>query len=189
MSIHQAKGLEFPIVFIPDFAAEHTGGRHPTAVWDRNLGCVARNPADANETPFPEFGWRLYKAVEEMEDWHEELRTLYVACTRARDCLVISACLKEDLPAKNGWMLAMAEQFDLATGACIAANVKEAEKPAIRVFSSLRSPPAPSVLRKKRTPAPLPPADLIFGNELRDADEADVGWLSAGESEGPAYWP
>src|SRR5262249_60303774 len=31
MSIHQAKGLEFPVVFVPDLAAAAGGPRHPVA--------------------------------------------------------------------------------------------------------------------------------------------------------------
>ena len=40
MTIHQAKGLEFPVVVLPDLAAA-TGGSHlPAAHWDPDLGCV-----------------------------------------------------------------------------------------------------------------------------------------------------
>src|SRR5947199_199800 len=64
MTIHQAKGLEFPVVFVPDFAAVGRDAREPVARWDGRLGCVARPPADEEEPPFPEFGWRLWQAAE-----------------------------------------------------------------------------------------------------------------------------
>src|SRR5437660_9662711 len=84
MSIHQAKGLEFPVVFVPDFASTAGGSPRPAAAWDPQFGCVARPPADEDGPPFPDFAWRLFEACGELEDWHEDLRTLYVACTRAR---------------------------------------------------------------------------------------------------------
>jgi ATP-dependent helicase/nuclease subunit A len=95
MTIHQAKGLEFPVVFIPDVAAEPGSASQPTAAWDPRLGCVVRPPADEEPAPFPEMPWRLRQAMGELEEWAEDLRTLYVACTRPRDYLVLSAALPE----------------------------------------------------------------------------------------------
>src|SRR5207247_231313 len=57
MTIHQAKGLEFPVVFVPDLAATTGGGQYPVARWDAELGCVVRPPKDEEPLPFPEFGW------------------------------------------------------------------------------------------------------------------------------------
>ncbi len=56
MTIHQAKGLEFPVVIVPDFAANFRNAFAPVVVWDDELGCVARPPADEEEPPFPAFG-------------------------------------------------------------------------------------------------------------------------------------
>src|SRR5262249_2487623 len=77
MTIHQAKGLEFPVVILPDIDAA-TGGAHlPVARWDGRLGCVVRPPTDEATSPFPDYGWGLRKVREDIEDWHESLRTLY----------------------------------------------------------------------------------------------------------------
>src|SRR5581483_1165725 len=84
MSIHQAKGLEFPVVVLPDLAAT-TGGPHaPVAHWDARLGCVVRPPADDDPPLFTDFGWQLWRAREAVADAQEDLRTLYVACTRPK---------------------------------------------------------------------------------------------------------
>src|SRR5262249_52769037 len=80
MSIHQAKGLEFPVVIVPDLAASGGGAGRPVAEWDAGLGCVVRPPTDEEEAlPFPDFAWKLWSARTNLEDYHEDLRTLYVA--------------------------------------------------------------------------------------------------------------
>src|SRR5581483_1052487 len=111
-----------------------TGGPHqPAAHWDARLGCVVRPPADEDLPPFADFGLRLWKAREDIEEWHEDLRTLYVACTRAQDYLVLSASLPESFAPETAWMLALAERFDLRSGACLADDVPAGEVPRVRV--------------------------------------------------------
>ncbi|HVS35828.1 MAG TPA: UvrD-helicase domain-containing protein, partial [Gemmataceae bacterium] len=44
MTIHQAKGLQFNVVIVPDLAATGRGGAQPAACWDRGFGCVVRPP-------------------------------------------------------------------------------------------------------------------------------------------------
>jgi ATP-dependent helicase/nuclease subunit A len=141
MSIHQAKGLEFPVVFVPDFASSAGGLGRPVAARDPVLGCVARPPGDEEGPPFPEFGWRLFEMRGELEDWQEDLRILYVACTRPRDYLVLSAALDDGFAARNTWMLTLAERFDPTSGDCIAADVPVEKRPAIRVFKAGHPPP------------------------------------------------
>jgi ATP-dependent helicase/nuclease subunit A len=144
MSIHQAKGLEFPVVFVPDLAARNLGGRTAAARWDRKLGCLAR-PPDEDPPLFTEFPHRLGLAAEAVADWREDLRILYVACTRARDLLVLSAGLPERFPddspkdrpvpvkAPNSWMLALGERFHLGTGECLDREIPSERRPAVSV--------------------------------------------------------
>jgi hypothetical protein len=147
MTIHQAKGLEFPVVFLPDMAATGGGSHLPVAHWDARLGCVVR-PPNEEEPPFGDFGWKLWQAGETVEEWREELRTLYVACTRAEDYLVLSTALKPNLRSEGSWMRLLAERFDLHTGSCLIAGLPPEQVPQIRVTDTLRPPPMP--------PPPLP---------------------------------
>jgi len=138
MTIHQAKGLEFPVVFVPDLAARAGGAHQPAAHWDTRLGCVVRPPADEEPLPFPDFASRLWKTREAIEEWQEDLRTLYVACTRAQDYLVLSASLSDSFAPETAWMLALAERFDLRSGGCLANDVPAAEVPRVRVIDGTK---------------------------------------------------
>lgn len=142
MTVHQAKGLEFPVVIVPDLAARVGGTAQPAAAWDARLGCVARPPGDEDPEPFPDFAVRLAKARETIDDWHEDLRTSYVACTRAQDHLVLSASLPTTLTADGPWMLALADRFDPRTGACRHPR-PAGEEPRVRVLTPADIPPLP----------------------------------------------
>jgi ATP-dependent helicase/nuclease subunit A len=132
MSIHQAKGLEFPIVILPDMDAAVGGPQLPVAHWDCQLGCVVRPPSDDPEPTFDDQGWSLWRMREDIEDWHESLRTLYVACTRAQDYLILSASLPSSLKVSSPWIQTLASRFDLRSGESLAANLSRA-----RVIGSL----------------------------------------------------
>jgi ATP-dependent helicase/nuclease subunit A len=138
MTIHQAKGLEFPVVIVPDLAATGHGGGRPIAQWDRRFGCVARPPVEEGEAEFTDFGWQLWKAQNDLEEWQEDLRTLYVACTRAEDYLILSSSLPDPYQPAGPWMQTLAERFDMETGRCLAADVKEGHRPLVQAYDRNR---------------------------------------------------
>jgi ATP-dependent helicase/nuclease subunit A len=140
MTIHQAKGLEFPVVIVPDLAAVGHGGGQPIAQWDRRLGCVARPPVEDDKALFADFGWQLWKMQTELEEWQEDLRTLYVACTRAEDYLILSSSLPDPYQPAGPWMQTLAERFDLETGRCLAGDVEEGRQPLVQVYDRNRQP-------------------------------------------------
>ncbi len=130
MTVHQAKGLEFPIVILPDLN-KNVGARPSALGFDRELGLVLKpRPAvgadEASESGSVEsLGWRTYKAIEEREEREEALRLFYVATTRARDDLVLSAGFATPLDAVSVAKLSPAlnlvwERFDGKTGRCLA---------------------------------------------------------------------
>jgi hypothetical protein len=71
-----------------------------------------------------------------MEEWHEDLRILYVACTRAQDYLVLSAALPEPFRPRSTWPLLLAERFDLCSGA-FRADSRGEPVPRVRVVTDL----------------------------------------------------
>ena len=148
MTIHQAKGLEFPVVFVPDIAATGGSQHGPTAAWDSRLGCVARPPSDEDPPPFAPFGWAVRQASEDLEEWEEDIRTLYVACTRAEDYLVLSAALPADYRPTGPWMLTLAGRFDLPSGECRSSG------PSVRVSEGQTMTGA----QPREMPRSMPPA-------------------------------
>ena len=85
MTIHSAKGLEFPITIVSGLTAQRGGRRGGVAVhWGDSMPEIKMSGAST-----PSFDV-LDDFEQEMDDF-EKLRLLYVATTRARDHLVVSA--------------------------------------------------------------------------------------------------
>jgi ATP-dependent helicase/nuclease subunit A len=122
MSIHQAKGLEFPIVVLPDLDRKRPGELERVA-FDNELGPLV-NPVvdltvgeDGEESESGNcLGWTLHRHRERLADDAEALRLFYVALTRARDALVLSSATD---PAKKPTSPALSlldRRFDRSTG-------------------------------------------------------------------------
>ncbi len=86
MTVHAAKGLEFPIVFVVNLAKGASGPPRPVRVI-----------ADGDDEPSVSVG-PFVSEMDELDrarEKHETRRLLYVALTRARDRLYFSSALKE----------------------------------------------------------------------------------------------
>jgi len=88
MTIHQAKGLEFPVVIVPDLGrASNPDNRIPAL--DEELGIVG-GPIDATgRVVVGHAGLDVHRARERDRERAEQARLFYVACTRAKDVLVL----------------------------------------------------------------------------------------------------
>ena len=113
MTIHQAKGLEFPVVFVPDINRSPPGSTK-TAALHPELGPVTklRENKPGSETIS---GFELFAEIERSEEDEERLRLFYVAVTRAADHLVLSSSLLAD-NERSRWIKLLEEHFDLDTG-------------------------------------------------------------------------
>ncbi|MBA4492972.1 UvrD-helicase domain-containing protein [Paenactinomyces guangxiensis] len=93
MTIHQSKGLEFPVVYIPDLSYQHTP-RHGAVHADPHAGLVLVIKDERGESIEP-VRWK--QAMERNRDleWEESVRLLYVAATRAENRLILSGSPEE----------------------------------------------------------------------------------------------
>jgi ATP-dependent helicase/nuclease subunit A len=117
MTIHHAKGLEFPLVIVPDVDRKPEF-RAPAAALHATLGPVVKPPSDDDEEPATT-GIDLFRTLEKRADAEERKRLFYVATTRAADYLMLSSSLAgyEPNELESDWMKLLAERFDLASGA------------------------------------------------------------------------
>lgn len=88
MTVHQSKGLEFPVVFVPETGGEQVRRTMPVIHDDRH-GIAVKLPLPGGETA----AGTAYAAIAELRRAKEDAelkRLLYVAATRARDRLIFS---------------------------------------------------------------------------------------------------
>jgi ATP-dependent helicase/nuclease subunit A len=115
MTIHAAKGLEFPITVVSGLTTEPGGNPAYSVVWHNDTWTIASKHGDEVYDDF--------KPLDEQMSDAERRRLLYVACTRAVDHLVVSLHRvppKPDLPANkmpSATLLASAGAADAEAGA------------------------------------------------------------------------
>lgn len=93
MTIHSAKGLEFPVVFLPFLHKQFKPDNGPFVDSKFGIGFKIEN-TDEEGNEFPIFNFIKYRF--KMKTLAEEKRLLYVACTRARDLLILSGTVKQN---------------------------------------------------------------------------------------------
>lgn len=109
MTVHAAKGLEFPVVFVADLGVDK----------ERAADAILVARGGTTEAPVPLLGVRLPSEPESLATglhtrvatnerqrrMDEEKRCLYVACTRAEELLVVSGTCRLDKEAREGRLL------------------------------------------------------------------------------------
>ncbi len=115
LTIHQAKGLEFPVAILADgtYSQRH-GGR--TGVTDRISGRLELR-VGPGALACATLGWRQAEAQEQEREAAEERRLWYVAATRARDHLVIPVLLPNEETTKNTEHWAVTDDLSLRLAA------------------------------------------------------------------------
>jgi ATP-dependent helicase/nuclease subunit A len=186
MTVHAAKGLEFPVVAVADLGRGLGAGfRRPDVVIGR-LRAEVGNPAGARfGMRLPVAGgesMRLWELVElceeeEREEIEESLRLVYVAATRAQDRLILSGVFRSSalegtdelrawdtalhllLPAlaDRGWSGDDAE-VELPRAPAIGGGATAGPAPGLAIRVQRSSAERAARLRR-RWPAPAPPRD------------------------------
>ena len=112
MTVHKAKGLEFPVVIIAD--AAHEGRQHSGKVLlDDQLG-LRIDLSDAHKAH--PIGFHLAQLSEQAKDDAEDKRLLYVAATRAKEKLIINGHVKissKQTLTLSGWLKRLGEVVGL----------------------------------------------------------------------------
>ena len=111
MTIHKSKGLEFPIVVVPDLSRERKGPDLRDVAVHATLGMAARPTDDRGEKMKPAIHEAINAAAKE-KDAAEHARVLYVAMTRARDWLLLGGSPE---PAKGSWLSTIESLYGLSS--------------------------------------------------------------------------
>lgn len=109
MTIHKSKGLEFPVVFIPEMWVPSKPQNFGLLLHYDTLGFTIKTPDDAGKLKYSAVG-ELIKQQRDKEEAAELARILYVAMTRAKDYLVLCSCVE---PSKKSWAEVLNPLYDL----------------------------------------------------------------------------
>jgi ATP-dependent helicase/nuclease subunit A len=114
MSIHQSKGLEFPVVIVADIDRKGPP-RGSEAVLHPDLGPLIK-PLEQFGSKVKNLALEMHKLAEQEADAEETIRLFYVACTRAADYLILSSGIEPDKPPQSPWRELLETRFDIRTG-------------------------------------------------------------------------
>lgn len=156
MSVHQAKGLEFPVVVVGDI--NYPGGRGARALLvDPALGALF-DPGEEEEPAI----LQLAKEQAKQEEKAESDRIFYVAATRARDKLLLNGNVQvsNGRPRPDGWLrqifsvLGLEAEQDWEPGAKSAATLETGVRAVTcTVYGDRYAPPAPPAVAREEAPA------------------------------------
>ena len=145
MTVHAAKGLEFPITIVSGLTTKPQGQPALSVVWPGDGWMLAERDDDV---------FQAYQPLDEQMGDAERRRLLYVACTRAVDHLVVSLHRKaENVDGEHGHV-----EGDQRDGARRGRRPRSRRPPARgrgRLRSSRRSPTSSSC-RGRTTPSGRP---------------------------------
>jgi ATP-dependent helicase/nuclease subunit A len=196
MSVHQAKGLEFPVVFVADINRKghpQSSAAHLHPEW----GALVRVPEEFG-VQHEHLGLRMLNIQESEADEQESLRLFYVATTRAADHLILSAGLEPDLTPQSPWLKLLAERFALDTGLpkhdpLLGTMIGATERAAIPEIRMHREPPPAEPVQQSRDHRPLSefattllaaePEPLPASAQVFPADATAPRWWSVSQLE------
>ena len=190
MTVHAAKGLEFPVVVVPE-CSSMSKPWGPSVLVDPQLGLALKvRSADGGPKRWGTSGKRIYEVHKE-RDAAQMRRLLYVACTRARDLLVLASrggrngskpggaetwrtCLDAALPALDGLLRILPDGIDPAHSPALPDRRATADRQSA-IGEALRA----------GTELPLPASDPALAAAVEEARMAVARVASPGASGRP----
>lgn len=149
MTIHAAKGLEWPVVFVPNLSADKKSDSS-NVCFDAELGVgfkIIRQQADGEFVQEEPATLKLLKEKKKRDDQFEAGRILYVALTRARDRIYLTSAGKDasDFAALVPGLESAYVEIQRHDAACrpTLQSVIEIVKSAAKVYCEQLSPVAP----------------------------------------------
>lgn len=112
MTVHKAKGLEAPVVFVADCSRQIRSGDSDAFIMDKELGLAAKVKSPLTDEMLSPGAYEMVAARLKQKDIEESKRLLYVAATRAKELLIFSgssaldgkALEKTGYAETNSWM-------------------------------------------------------------------------------------
>jgi ATP-dependent helicase/nuclease subunit A len=96
LSVHKSKGLEFPVVIVAGLGSPARGGESGAVVLHREWGIGLQMVDVERNVAYPSAASAAMTAAAKRSGRAEELRLLYVAMTRARECLILTGHVKQE---------------------------------------------------------------------------------------------
>jgi len=159
MTVHAAKGLEFPVVVVPDLGRA-PNRTPPRFLYDRAGGIAFKVPDEDGDEAQATGGWRAVRDEEVRAEDQESARILYVAMTRAEELLILSGGRTKQ--SGVGTWLAWLEEFRASDPAAAGATMRvvevagEPRRGGLR--KALKRRHGGELLRGAPLPEPLPEA-------------------------------
>lgn len=101
-TIHQSKGLEYPVVFLIDSSkAFNIMDTYAKLVFDKDLGVAVKAPDELTREYRDTFEHKIISIKRRKRTLDEEMRLLYVALTRAKYCLYVTGRTEDFMRVKE----------------------------------------------------------------------------------------
>ncbi len=163
LTMHKSKGLEFPVVFVCDLG----GSMKDMDLNDSNIihntlgiGMELRREIQGNRYKKDTQYKRYIKQVKRNDYLAEEARLLYVAATRAKEKLILTATLKEPVDKINSFMIGSLTYNNVI-------NAKSRIEWIVRGINTT-NPDLLSLIIEYRTPPTQTEKDIVNISDIQD---------------------